>query len=129
MGKAISGKKKKTQRKKAKPEFAHRRNCSVPPGQHCSQYKIAANEREAKKFRSLRKCATSEEDTDPGVEVYNKYWTLEQQKEADKKIKQILQEGERALVCLTQTPTEIRLPLQRMPPVKQKPLGVWSKFW
>ncbi len=94
MGKAISGKKKKTQRKKAKPEFAYRRNCSVPPGQHCSQYKIAANEREAKKFRSRRKCATSEEDTDPGVEVYNKYWTLEQQKEADKKIKQILQEGE-----------------------------------
>ena len=94
MGKAISGKKKKTQRKKAKPEFAYRRKCSVPPGQHCSQYKIAANEREAKKFRRLRKCATSEEDTDPGVEVYNKYWTLEQQKEADKKIKQIPQEGE-----------------------------------
>ena len=40
-------------------------------------------------------CATIEEDTDPGVEVYNKYWTLEQQKEADKKSKQILQEGER----------------------------------
>ena len=33
-----------------------------------------------------------------GVEVYNKYWTLEQQKEADKKIKQILQEGERLFV-------------------------------
>ena len=94
MGKAISGKKKKTQRKKAKPEFAYRRKRSVPPGQHCSQSKIAANEREAKKLRRLCKCATSEEDTDSGVEVYNKYWTLEQQKEADKKIKQILQEGE-----------------------------------
>src|SRR5688572_26105167 len=94
MGKAISGKKKKTQRKKVKPEFAYRRKRSVPSGQHCSQYKTAANERGAKKLRRLRKCATSEEDTDPGVEVYNKYWTLEQQKEADKKIKQILQEGE-----------------------------------
>ncbi len=92
MGKAISGKKKKTQRKKAKPEFAYRRKCSVPPGQHCSQY--TRTKQRQKKFRSLHKCTTSEEDTDPGVEVYNKYWTLEQQKEADKKIKQILQEGE-----------------------------------
>ena len=93
MGKAISGKKKKTQRKKAKPEFAYRRKCSVPPGQHCPQY--TRTKQRQKKFRKLRMCVTSEEDTDPGVEVYNKYWTLEQQKEADKKIKQILQEGER----------------------------------
>jgi len=86
MGKAISGKKTKTQRKKANPEFAYRRKCCVP---------LTTNEREATKFqRRLRQCASSEEDTDPGVEVYNKDWTLEQQKEADKKIKQILQEGE-----------------------------------
>ena len=80
MGKAISGKKKKTQRKKAKPEFAYRRKCSVPPGQHCPQY--TRTKQRQKKFRKLRMCATSEEDTDPGVELYNKYWTF-------------LQEGER----------------------------------
>ena len=64
MGKAISGKKKKTQRKKAKPKFAYRRKCSVPPGQHCPQY--TRTKQRQKKFRKLRMCVTSEEDTDPG---------------------------------------------------------------